>query len=301
MVKADDILLFISVVEAGSFSKVSEKQNITLSVVSKRISRLEKALNVPLLYRTTRKLSLTHGGQALYKKAKIAQRAFQDAQDVVSGFGLDVKGRINITMPVVTANLVLNSALAEFCEQYPDISVSLHVSNRVVDLVDEGFDLAIRTTHLEDSSLVARRLIDSSWVVCASPHYLKTKGIPEHPDALSTHECLIYQSPGTDTRDWYFKDEEKHMHVTVNGRFYANTLDSLKQLALDGMGIAYLPKALVYDALHEETLSPVLSTYTAKRLGIFAVYPKSRQPDRKLALLVEHFRTALQRQAHCYS
>ncbi|MEC8227832.1 MAG: LysR family transcriptional regulator, partial [Pseudomonadota bacterium] len=118
MVKADDMLLFVYVVEEGSFSKVSAKYEITMSVVSKRVARLEKALNVQLLYRTTRKLSLTDAGQALYKKAKLAQQALQDAEDVVAGYSSDIRGRIKITMPVVTANLVLNQALVEFCEQY---------------------------------------------------------------------------------------------------------------------------------------------------------------------------------------
>ena len=181
MGKADDMLLFVHVVEEGSFSKVSAKYEITMSVVSKRVARLEKALNVQLLYRTTRKLSLTDAGQALYKKAKLAQQALQDAEDVVAGYSSDIRGRIKITMPVVTANLVLNQALVEFCEQYPGIEVELRVTNRVVDILDEGFDLAIRTANLADSSLVARRLVDSNWVVCATPDYLQTYGEPEHP------------------------------------------------------------------------------------------------------------------------
>lgn len=299
--KADDMLLFVYVVEEGSFSRVSVKHEITMSVVSKRIARLEKALNVQLLYRTTRKLSLTDAGQALYKKAKVAQEALQDAQDVVSGYGSDVRGRIRITMPVVTANLVLNHALTEFCEQYPNVHVALKITNRVVDIIDEGFDLAIRTAQLEDSSLVARRLVDSDWVVCASPGYLQTRGRPEHPDELASHHCLIYKYEGSGPDIWTFTLDGSEYPVQVQGRFQTNTLDSIKQGTLSGFGIGYLPRALIHDELLSGQLEAVLDEYVGKKLGIYAVYPKSRQPDKKLNLLVEHFRCALQRKREYFS
>lgn len=300
MVKADDILLFVWVVEEGTFSKVAAKYDITLSVVSKRITRLEKALNVQLLYRTTRKLSLTDAGQALYSKAKVAEEALQSAKDAVSGYGSDIKGKIKITMPVVTANLVLNRALSDFCRVYPGVEVELSVSNRVVDLLDEGFDLAIRTAHLEDSSLIARRLIDSHWVVCASPEYIAEKGRPEHPNDVASHHCLIYKYEGTGPDNWPFHIEGEAIKVQVHGRFHTNTLNSLKEAALSGFGIAYLPKALVFDDLQQGTLEPLLTPYIAKKLGIYAVYPKTRQPDKKLNLLVEHLRTALHKKQNYF-
>jgi DNA-binding transcriptional LysR family regulator len=294
MVKADDILLFVYVVEEGSFSKVSVKHEITMSVVSKRVARLEKALNVQLLYRTTRKLSLTEAGKALYAKAKVAQYALQEAQDVVSGFGCNVKGKIRITMPVVTANLVLNQAITQFCEKYPGVDIELFVSNRVVDMIDEGFDLAIRTADLEDSSLIARRLIDSAWIVCASPEYLERNGTPEHPDELLRHHCVLYKSQDKKSDIWKFHVNEDDYPVQVNSRFRTNTLDTLKQSALAGFGIAYLPRALIHEELLAGDLQPLLTPFVAKNLGIYAVYPKSRQPNKKLNLLVEHFRQALQ-------
>ncbi|MDO6694636.1 LysR family transcriptional regulator [Aliiglaciecola sp. 3_MG-2023] len=295
MVKADDILLFVFVVEEGSFSKVSVKHEITMSVVSKRIARLEKALNVQLLYRTTRKLSLTEAGKALYQKAIVAQQAIQDAQDVVSGFGSIVRGKIRITMPVVTANLVLNQALTDFCEQYPGVDVELLVSNRVVDMLDERYDLAIRTADLEDSSLIGRRLIDSSWIVCASPEYLNRNGTPEHPDDLLRHQCVLYKYEDKKMEAWKFHVNDQDYPVQVNSRFRTNTLDTLKQSALSGFGIAYLPRALIHEELLSGHLVPLLSPFVAKNLGIYAVYPKTRQPNKMLNLLVEHFRQALQR------
>ena len=301
MVKADDMLLFVYVVEEGSFSKVSAKYEITMSVVSKRIARLEKALNVQLLYRTTRKLSLTDAGQALFKKAKLAQRALQDAQEVVAGYSSDVRGRMKITMPVVTANLVLSQALIEFCEQYPGIEIELRVTNRVVDILDERFDLAIRTANLADSSLIARRLVDSNWIVCATPQYLQTHGTPQHPDELVNHHCLLYKYEGTKPESWLFRIDGEDTPMAVQGRYRTNTLDTIKHGVLAGFGIAYLPRALIHEELEAGRLVPVLSPFVAKELGIYAIYPKSRQPDKKLNLLVEHFRQALQRKKQYFA
>jgi len=294
MMKADDMLLFVHVVEEASFSRVSEKLQITMSVVSKRITRLEKALNVQLLYRTTRKLSLTEAGQALYKKAKIAQLAIQDAKDVVTGFGSDVRGNIRITMPIVTANLVLNRAAVEFCEQYPGIELELNVTNRLPNILDEGFDLAIRTADLSDSSLVARRLIDSQWCICATPEYLHTHGTPQHPDDLSSHACLLYKYAGKKPDPWKFQEENTDLICHVKGRFQADSLDSIKQAVMDDFGIAYLPRALIYNELKSGKLVTCLDEFANKKLGIYAVYPNTRLTDKKLTLLIEHFRNALQ-------
>lgn len=292
MVKSDDIFLFVQVVDEGSFSKLAEKLEMTNSVVSKRISRLEKALNVQLLYRTTRKLSLTDAGQALYGKARLAKQALQDAQDTVTGYGDAVRGKIRVTVPSVSANLLLSKAIAEFCQLYPDVEVELHVSNRLVNILDEGFDLAIRTAFLEDSSLVARRLIDSQWIVCASPSYLNQHGIPHKPNDLLDHECLIYKYEGVGPDNWLFQQDGVEANVQVQGRFYTNSLAAIRDATATSFGIAYLPRALVHDDLMSGRLVSLLADYTAKELGVYAVYPKSRQPDKKLNLLVEHLRDA---------
>ena len=174
-VKADDIFLFVQVVEAGSFAKVAQQLEITNSVVSKRIGRLESALNMQLLYRTTRKLSLTDGGRTLYEKAKLAKVALQDAQDAVTGYSDNLSGTIRLSVPSVSASVLINQALAEFTQQYPDINIDLVVADHFVDMLEEGFDLAIRTGELADSSLIARRLVDSDWVLVASPEYLRQR------------------------------------------------------------------------------------------------------------------------------
>lgn len=292
--KADDVILFVMVVEAGSFSKVAEQLDITNSVVSKRIARLEKDINAQLLYRTTRKLSLTDAGKTFYGKARLAKLAFQEAEDAVTGYGEDVRGTIKLTMPVVSAHLVLSEALANFCHDHPDVNVELTINNHFIDIIEQGYDLAIRTAHLEDSSLVARRLIDSDWLVCASPEYLNNNGTPQEPMELSEHSCLIYKYEGAGSDQWAFRVDGKEYNIQVSGRFRSNNLNSLRQAALSHFGIAYLPKALIYEDLMAGRLTSLLNSHKGKDLGIYAVYPKTRRPDKKLKLLIEYFRQAFQ-------
>ena len=301
MVKADDMILFVQVVEEGSFSKVAEKLSLTNSVVSKRIARLEENLNAQLLYRTTRKLSLTDAGRTLYNKAKIAKLAFQEAEDAVTGYGEDMKGNIRITMPVVSANFIFSKSIAEFCKQHPEVSVELQITNRLVDLIEEGFDLALRTAVLEDSSLIARRLIDSQWVICATPDYLKQYGIPQTPEELENHECLVYKFDNASNNIWPLFIDGTEQLISVHGRFHSNHLSAIKQAALSGLGIAFLPQVLIYDEIQQNTLTQILQCFTRKKLGLYAVYPKARQPDQKLKLLVAHLRESLhQKQAYYY-
>ena len=299
MIKADDMVLFVQVVEEGSFSKVAEKLSLTNSVVSKRIARLEENLNTQLLYRTTRKLSLTDAGIVLYDKAKIAQSAFQEAENAVTGYGENMKGNIRITMPAVSANLILSESIAEFCKQHPEISVDLHITNRLVDLIEEGFDLAVRTSELEASSLIAKRLIDSQWVICATPDYLKQYGVPQTPEELENHECLIYKFDNNSNNVWPLHIDGTKQLMPVYGRFHSNHLSAIKQATLSDLGIAFLPQALVYEEIQQNTLTQILQSFTRKRLGMYAVYPKVRQPDQKLKLLVAHLRESLhQKQAY---
>ena len=292
MIKADDILLFVQVVENGSFSKVAEQRQLTNSVVSKRIARLEKGLNVQLLYRTTRKLSLTDAGRLLYGKGKLAKQAIQDATNVVSGYSDEIRGTIKITAPLVSANLVVSKALAEFCKIHPNVVVNLQINNQLVNLIEEGYDLAIRTANLQDSSLVARRLIDSKWVVCASPEYLQKHALPTTPDDLLKHECLLYKNESGSAENWLFSYGTNERFINVNGSFASNNLDAICAASLAHLGIAFLPQALVYEHIKQHKLTPILQEHTSKMMGIYAVYPNCRQPDEKLKLLIEHLRGA---------
>ncbi|SEF81603.1 LysR family transcriptional regulator [Vibrio hangzhouensis] len=289
--RADDLILFYQVVETGAFSRVAEQNNLTNSVVSKRIARLEEELGVQLLYRTTRKLTLTEAGKALVHGAKNVKQATQEAMESVSGFGESISGHIKMSVPSISGDLILADAVAEFCNMHPGLSVDMSLDNRFVDLVDGGFDLVIRTGYLEDSSLIARHILDSQWVVCASPSYIAKNGKPLKPEDLTTHNCLQYAYQTTGASEWEFKAAKGNYIVKVSGCFSTDNATALRKAALGGHGIAYVPRCLVYHDFRNGQLVDIFPDQVGKRLGIYAVYPFTRQPPNKVKLLIEHIRT----------
>ncbi|MCG9629322.1 MULTISPECIES: LysR family transcriptional regulator [Vibrio] len=291
--RADDLILFSQVVEMGSFSKVAEQNNLTNSVVSKRIARLEEEIGVQLLYRTTRKLTLTEAGKAILHGAKNVKQATQEAMDAVSGFGENVSGHIKMSVPSISGDLILADAVAEFCNMHPGLTVDMSLDNRFVDLVNDGFDLVIRTGYLEDSSLIARHILDSQWVVCASPSYIARNGKPLIPTDLVKHNCLQYAYQTTGAGEWQFiregQGDSKYI-VRVSGSFSTDNATALRKAALGGHGIAYVPRCLVYHDIRNGQLVDLFPDIVGKKLGIYAVYPFTRQPPNKIKMLIEHIR-----------
>lgn len=288
--RADDLILFSQVVELGSFSKVAEQNNLTNSVVSKRMARLEEELGVQLLYRTTRKLTLTEAGKVLLNSAKNVKQATQEAMDAVAGFGENISGHIKMSVPSISGDLILADAVAEFCNLHPGLTVDMSLDNRFVDLVADGYDLVIRTGYLEDSSLIARHILDSQWVVCASPSYIAKNGKPIEPIDLTRHNCFQYAYQTTGASDWEFKSEEGNYIVRVSGSFSTDNATALRKAALGGHGIAYVPRCLVYHDIRNGQLVDIFPELVGKKLGIYAVYPFTRQPPNKVKLLIEHIR-----------
>ncbi|WGY45506.1 LysR family transcriptional regulator [Vibrio sp. ABG19] len=289
--RADDLILFAQVVELGSFSKVAEQNNLTNSVVSKRMARLEEQLGVQLLYRTTRKLTLTEAGKALLASAKNVKQATQEASDAVAGFGENVSGHIKMSVPSISGDLILADAVAEFCNLHPGLTVDMSLDNRFVDLVEGGFDLVIRTGYLEDSSLIARHILDSQWVVCASPSYIARNGKLHKPEDLVNHNCLQYAYQTTGASEWEFKSPKGTYIVRVSGTFSTDDARALRKAALGGHGIAYVPRCLVYHDFRNGELVDIFPQQVGKKLGIYAVYPFTRQLPNKVRLLIEHIRT----------
>ena len=226
--RADDLILFAQIAEMGSFSKVAEANNITNSVVSKRIAKLEKELGTQLLYRTTRKLTLTEAGQALKQGAMNVKASTQEAIDTISGYSEQISGHIKMSVPTISGDLLLADAVAEFCTLHPGLSVDMSLDNRFVNLVEEGFDLVIRTGYLEDSSLIARHFLDSHWVVCTSPDYIRRKGRPKAPEDLSFHNCLLYSYHTSGAREWEFTSSQGSYTITVDGAFSSDNAGALR-------------------------------------------------------------------------
>ncbi|HCH6450255.1 TPA: LysR family transcriptional regulator [Vibrio parahaemolyticus] len=288
--RADDLILFSQVIELGSFSKVAEANNLTNSVVSKRMARLEEEIGAQLLYRTTRKLTLTEAGKVLLHSAKNVKQATQEAMDAVAGFGENVSGHIKMSVPTISGDLILADAVAEFCNLHPGLTVDMSLDNRFVDLVADGYDLVIRTGYLEDSSLIARHILDSQWVVCASPSYIAKNGKPIEPIDLTSHNCLQYAYQTTGASEWEFKSDEGNYIVRVSGCFSTDNATALRKAALGGHGIAYVPRCLVYHDIRNGQLVDIFPELVGKKLGIYAVYPFTRQSPNKVKLLIEHIR-----------
>ncbi|MGI2799723.1 LysR family transcriptional regulator [Photobacterium damselae subsp. damselae] len=290
MPQIDDLVLFTQVIEHGSFSKVAALNSITKSVVSKRISKLESELGIQLIYRTTRKLTITEAGEVLYHRAKSISQVAQSAFDAVTGYSEALSGTIKMSVPTISGELLLAESVSEFCKKHPGLTVNMSLDNHFVDLVAGNFDLVIRTGYLEDSSLIARHIFNSRWVLCASPEYLAQHGIPNTPKDLLRHNCLGYNHQASGSFDWQFIRNDEVYTLRVAGNFSSDNAAALKKVALAGNGIAYLPTCLVYDELHNDKLVEILSEHAGKVVGIYAVYPYTKKPAKRIQALIEHIR-----------
>jgi DNA-binding transcriptional LysR family regulator len=300
IMQANDLILFSQVIELGSFSKVAEANNLTNSVVSKRIARLEKELGVQLLYRTTRKLTLTEAGRILSQRAKLVRQAVTEAVDAVQGYGDKITGHIKMSVPTISGDLLLADAVTEFCSYHPGLTVDMSLDNRFVDLIEGGYDIVIRTGYLDDSNLIARHIIDSQWVVCASATYISENGTPAKPKDLAKHNCLRYAYQTSGASDWEFKSANKHYFVKVSGAFSTNNAAALRKAALGGYGIAYVPRCLVYHDLNDGTLIDLFPDTVGKKLGVYAVYPFTKQLPNKIKLIIDHIKARYLAHSHYF-
>ncbi|CAI0867223.1 LysR family transcriptional regulator [Serratia entomophila] len=299
---ANDLILFALIVDCGSFSKAAETAGVTSSVVSKRIGRLEKSLGARLLYRTTRSLTLTESGRALYQQAKDISAKIQDALYAVSEKSEELTGTIRMSVPTISGELLLSESVAEFCARHPNLKVEMRLENRFVDLVDEGVDLAIRTGTLPDSSLIARPILDSRWVIVCSPGYLEHHPEPRSAGELLEHNCLTYTYQESGTANWLMKhpgSSEIH-ELQVNGNLSANNARAIRKAVIGGYGIAMVPRCMVYEDLQDGKLVEILAGHCGKVLGIYAVYPYTRNLPLKTRLLIEHIISAYQNISHYF-
>ncbi|WP_159819323.1 LysR family transcriptional regulator [Colwellia sp. 20A7] len=298
---ASELAIFAVVVEEKSFSLAAQKTGLSKTVVSKKISALEKQLNTQLLYRTTRKLSLTDAGKLLYKHAKGINQQANDAFTAVNELSKEVSGHITMSVPTISGELLLAELVSSFCKTYPKITIELRLENKLVDLVEDGVDLAIRTAVLEDSSLIAVHLLESKWVVCASPEYLKANEALNTIEDLKRHNCLCYDLQANGSNEWRFDDNGEQKSILVKGSMSSNNAYSLKKAALNDIGIIYVPKCSVYEELQTGLLVNVLHDYKARSLGVFAVYPYTRYKPEKITLLINHIKQGYHALAHYFT
>ena len=300
MSNANELALFALVVEAGSFNKAAQVAGLSTPAVSKKITKLENELGVQLLYRTTRSLNLIEAGKILFQHAKSIHRQVTDAVSAVSNFSQGLSGIIKMTVPTVSGELLLAEVVAQFCQKHPNLTIDMRLENEFSDLVKEGLDLAIRTGVLKDSSLIAKPLIESNWIVCCAPEYASKHGQPTEPEQLTAHNCLAYTYQSKGALDWRFTKDKQEQIIRISGNFATNNAQALRKAALAGCGIVYVPRCSVYEDIQRGDLIELLPDYRPRSLGIYAVYPYTRHQPEKIRLLIEHIGQAYQARAEYF-
>lgn len=286
MDKLQAMQLFTRVVDAGSFTAGAEQMGISRALASKLIQNLEDTLGVRLLNRTTRRISLTDPGKNYYQRVSEVLNQLAEAEAEAAELQVEPRGRMRVSAPISFSVHHLAPALADFQKRYPRVELELGLNDRLVDLVDEGFDLAIRISRLADSSLVARRIAPTSLVTVAAPIYLERAGTPQHPQELSAHSALIYTlSPKPD--EWTFTRNGENSVVKLSGKLFVNNGDFIAAAAIDGAGIALLPSFIVFDAIKAGTLVEILADWAVRDIGIYAVYPQTRALPAKTRALID--------------
>lgn len=278
---------FVRVTESRSFSQAARRLRSSKSVVSRLVSSLEAELGVRLFNRTTRSLTLTEAGQGYYERCARILADIDEANASVSQLQAAPRGRLRINAPMSFGFLHLAPAIPDFLARYAEVEVDMTMNDRFVDLVEDGFDLAVRIGRLADSSLVARKLAPMRRVVCASPAYLETRGFPASPEDLAAHDCLCYSNVAL-SDEWRFVSlDGMAWPVEVKGRLRTNNGDALRTAALQGVGLAYLPTFIVGGDLQAGTLISLLGDYIPQDSAVHAVYPHSRHLSPKVRAFVD--------------
>jgi DNA-binding transcriptional LysR family regulator len=283
----NDIPVFIRVVETSSFTKAAAALGVQKSSVSRSVVRLETELGVRLLQRTTRNLGLTDAGQTFYERVRGALNGFDEAATTVRELGSEPRGTIRVTSMPGGAAFGLAEAITSFTRQYPSILIDVEVSARIVDLVSEGFDLALRAGRLADSSLIAKKVGTTDLVLLAAPSYLKRNGRPRTVRELEKHECVIFRGRSGHA-SWEVRTPDGEDIVDVRGTVSANEADFVLSAAIAGAGVAALPPQLAREAIARGELEVVLQGNHLKGADLHVVLPSSTFVPARVMLLRDH-------------
>lgn len=287
----EDMRLFCQVMESGSFTAAAEQLGLSKQFVSRRLIQLEDRLGVRLLNRSTRRLDVTPLGHSYYESALRLLGDIEQMEQGISGQNSEPRGTVRLSAPLSFAMAHLGNLLPQFLHRYPQVSVEVDLSDRPVDLIGEGYDLVLRIGTLEDSTLIARRIASVPRVYCASPDYLARRGTPHTPEDLADHDCLTY-GHGRYVQ-WRFQTRGKPQSHPVSGRMRANNGEMLRDAAIAGLGVAYLPTFIVAESLRDGRLVSLLDDFTPEPLTLSAVYPQHRQGSRPVQALIEFLREQL--------
>jgi DNA-binding transcriptional LysR family regulator len=281
------IRVFSQVVEAGSFSAAAEKLGLSTTAASRYVAELESHLHTRLLNRTTRRVSLTESGRAFYERAVQLLADLEEAEQEASRAAVVPRGTIKLTSSINFGVRHLAPAIASFLAAHSGVRFDVSLSDRIVDLVEEGFDLAVRIGAAGSENVVARKLGETRLVPCASPAYLAAHGAPRVPEDLAAHNCFTYEYV-TPRHVWRFRDPEgKERDVRVSGSLHSNNGDLLAEAAAQGAGIVFEPAFIVGSDVRAGRLVPLLQEFAAPPMPIYAVYPSRKHLSAKVRLFVE--------------
>ncbi|SMG56192.1 LysR family transcriptional regulator [Paraburkholderia susongensis] len=289
----EDMRIFVATVDAHHFTAAANRLSLSKQFVSRRVMALEEALGVQLLIRNTRKLAVTDLGQEFYERARRILNEVEDAEQAMSLRRAGPRGLLRVSAPMSFGMMHLSPLVSAFLREHGDVRFDMELSDRTVDVIGEGFDMAIRIGTLSDSTLIAQKLIDVRMLVCASPAYLKRRGKPATPVDLARHACLLYGHGGVVS--WEFMVDGAAKSVEVRGPLRANNGDLIRDAAVAGLGLVRLPDFIVADALKSGQLVSVLEAFLPKATGVYAVYPQHRQSSVTIRAFVEFLRKHLKK------
>lgn len=285
--------MFVAVMETGSFTAAADRIGTSSGQASKLVSRLESDLGVRLLHRTTRAVSATEAGQAYFERLRPLLDEFDSLDASVRDATRAPRGRLRLTAPLTFGTVELAPALSVFALRYSEIELDVSFSDRLVNVVDEGFDMAIRVGRPGDSSLITRKLCDARIVVVGAPSYLRENGEPATPEDLARHECII-DTNYRDPRGWPFRVAGAERMAPVRGRIRYSNAEACLRAAEAGLGLTCVPGFVVAEAVRSGRVVRVLSGFETEPYGVYALHPQSRHLAAKVRVLIdflaEHFR-----------
>ncbi len=288
MMTLNHMATFAAVVKQGSFTAAAQSLGLSKPVVSKQITQLEHSLGVRLLNRTTRRLHLTEAGEVFNTHCQNVVTQANIAEQAVAPLQKDPCGTLMVTAPQCLALSLFQDLLPNFQDRYPRITLDMNITGELVDLVEQGIDVALRIGELMDSSLMARRLGPFDFVICASPGYWQQAGYPEHPRDLLHHNCLLYSEKQAPNH-WFFADSDgEQIKVSVSGNLLSDDALLLKSAALAGQGVMTGPTFMFEEELASGRLQPILTDYKPAKTSLYAVYPFSKNLSPKVRVFVDY-------------
>ncbi|MGU7783281.1 LysR family transcriptional regulator [Burkholderia sp. PU8-34] len=279
--------VFVTVISRGSLRRAADALATSPANVTRYINELEDHLGTRLLNRTTRKLSLTTSGEILYERSRQILDELTETEELLSSMSGEPRGRLRINAPVTFGILHLAPLWAEFVRRYPRVELEVSLTDRIIDILDEGCDLAIRISRAGSTDHVARKLATSTNILCASPDYLERHGYPQSPDELANHHCIGYTYASTGD-DWQFVDRDGKLHgVRVTCRIHTDNGDTARAAALAGAGVIWQPTFLIGDDIQAGRLVPLLRDFRLPDIDVLAIYPSRRHLGAKVRVMID--------------